>query len=333
MKNSSQHPGLLRIGVFYDGTYLSHVSNFYLYEHERRARLSIGGLHEFIREQVAQQESVEKRFCQIVDAHYFRGRLPAKLAQAQDVLFRERQFDDVLIREGVTLHFLPVTADAHGDISEKGIDVWFALEAFELAVQKHFDVTVLITGDGDFVPLVRKLNTLGTRVMLLAWDFEFQREGRTIATRTSQALINEVTYPVMMADEIDSRGRQRDSSVAQIFVQRVREAGAPSPLPEAVVGATAASRPQDDPQFLLQATEGAIANVNTDKGYGFIRPEGAQTNLFFHFSALQNCELADLSAGAPVRFRVVSTERGPNAVEIHLRDDVSAPPPSDNPTL
>ena len=43
--------------------------------------------------------------------------------------------------------------------------------------------------------------------------------------------------------------------------------------------------------------------------------------------------LADLSAGAPVRFRVVSTERGPNAVEIHLRDDVSAPPPGDNPAL
>ncbi|TDM09196.1 MAG: cold-shock protein [Ideonella sp. MAG2] len=333
MKNTSQHPGLLRIGVFYDGTYLSHVSNYYLYEHERRARLSIGGLHEFIREQVAQQESVEKRFCQIVDAHYFRGRLPAKLAQAQDVLFRERQFDDVLIREGVTLHFLPVTADAQGDISEKGIDVWFALEAFELAVQKHFDVTVLITGDGDFVPLVRKLNTLGTRVMLLAWDFEFQREGRTIATRTSQALINEATYPVMMADEIDSRGRQRDSAVAQIFVQRVRDATSSSSAPEAASTAPA-NRAQDDPQLLMQASQGTIANVNTDKGYGFIRPEGAQTNLFFHFSALQNCELADLSAGSPVRFRVISTERGPNAVEIHLRDEGGLPAePGDNPTL
>lgn len=315
--------------MFYDGTYLSHVSNYYLYEHERRSRLSIGGLQEFIREQVAQQENIEKRFCQIVDAHYFRGRLPAKLAQAQDALFRERQFDDVLIREGVTLHFLPVMADAQGDISEKGIDVWFALEAFELAVQKNFDVTVLITGDGDFVPLVRKLNTLGTRVMLLAWDFEFQREGRTIATRTSQALINEVTYPVMMADQINSSGRLCDLAVDQIFVQRVRETVAHVLSNRARDGsvslpssedALAAALNQDTPHQLLQATEGRIANVHPDKGYGFITPEGATTNLFFHFSALQNCELSDLSAGSVVRFKVVSTERGPNAVEIQLVD-------------
>lgn len=36
---------LLRVGVFYDGTYFSHVSNYYLYQHERKARLSIEGCH------------------------------------------------------------------------------------------------------------------------------------------------------------------------------------------------------------------------------------------------------------------------------------------------
>jgi cold shock CspA family protein/uncharacterized LabA/DUF88 family protein len=330
VKNATQHPGLLRIGVFYDGTYLSHVSNYYLYEHERRSRLSIGGLQEFIREQVAQQENIEKRFCQIVDAHYFRGRLPAKLAQSQDALFRERQFDDVLIREGVTLHFLPVMADAQGEISEKGIDVWFALEAFELAVQKNFDVTVLITGDGDFVPLVRKLNTLGTRVMLLAWDFEFQREGRTIATRTSQALINEVTYPVMMADEIDSRGRLCDHAVDQIFVQRVRDTIAHVLAQRARDDAAPLTSQEDDAvtalgqALLMQSTAGHIANVNLDKGYGFLTPEGSPTNIFFHFSALQNCELTDLRVGLPVGFRVVATDRGPNAVDVYMRDSTSA---------
>ena len=65
MKNT-----LTRIGVFYDGNYFLHVSNYYNYIHERRSRISINGLHEFIRRKVAELEGNEYRLCQIVDAHY-----------------------------------------------------------------------------------------------------------------------------------------------------------------------------------------------------------------------------------------------------------------------
>ncbi len=46
---------LIRVGVFYDGNYFLHVSNYYNYEHIRKRRLSISGLHEFIRHQVGQE--------------------------------------------------------------------------------------------------------------------------------------------------------------------------------------------------------------------------------------------------------------------------------------
>lgn len=315
MKNANGGQDLLRIGVFYDGTYFSHVSNYYLYEHERKARISIGGLHEFIRDEIAREEGVDRRFCQIVDSHYFRGRLSAKQAHAQDSLYRERQFDDVLIREGVTMHFLPVSSDAGGEISEKGIDVWFALEAFELAVHKRFDVSVILTGDGDFVPLVRKLNTLGTRVMLLAWDFDFQKDGRSHGTRTSQVLINEVTYAVMMSDEIDSRGRKKDPAIARLFVQRPKETipvtGIEHPRSAASIGTIEDS----------DTRMGVIANTNADKGYGFIRPDGGGDNMFFHVKSLVDCGLAELSPGASVAFNVISTDRGLNAIEVRLRPD------------
>ena len=85
-------------------------------------------------------------------------------------LLGERVFEDILLRQNITTHYLPMTA-----AGEKGIDVWLALETYELAVYKQFNVVVLIAGDGDFLPLVRKLNTLGTRVMLLAWDFQIGR--------------------------------------------------------------------------------------------------------------------------------------------------------------
>ena len=100
---------LTRIGIFYDGNYLFHVSNYYQYHHERRARISISGLHRFIREKVAECEGTEARYCQIVDAHYFRGRLRAADAEDMDLLFTERVFDDVLVREVVTTHHPPLS--------------------------------------------------------------------------------------------------------------------------------------------------------------------------------------------------------------------------------
>ena len=312
MKTLNRDNGLLRIGVFYDGNYFSHVSNYYLYEHERKARLSITGLHAFIRDEVARHEGADKRFCQIVDAHYFRGRLSAKAAERNDSLYRERQFDDVLIREGVTMHFMPVTGDRVGNFAEKGIDVWFALEAFELAVHKRFDVSVLVTGDGDFVPLVRKLNTLGTRVMLLAWDFDYQRDGEPQATRTAQSLINEVTYPVMMSDEIDSRGRKKDAAIASLFVQKsAAQQDAPRPAH------TSATANETD---LTAVRNGTIATYHPDRGFGFIRPATGGENVYFHVSSLLETWESDLSPTRPLTYTLKPSDRGGmNAINVKVQ--------------
>jgi NYN domain len=172
------------------------------------------GLHEIIRHQVAESEGSDVKYCQIVDAHYFRGRSKAQEAEQRGVLLRERAFDDVLVREGVVTHYLPL-----GPEGEKGIDVWLALEAYELAIYKRFDVSVLVACDGDFLPLVRKLNTLGTRVMLTAWDFEWMdRNQQQRTTRTDQVLLDEVSYPIMMHQVIDDRSRRNDPLVKGLFI-------------------------------------------------------------------------------------------------------------------
>jgi len=109
---------ILRIGIFYDGNYFYQVSNYYCYSHKRRSRLSIHGLHSFVRKLVSAKEDVPERLCQIVDCHYFRGRLSAKEASARQILLNERIFDDILMREGVVTHYLPMSGG-----TEKGVDV------------------------------------------------------------------------------------------------------------------------------------------------------------------------------------------------------------------
>ena len=213
-KEMMNHPDLklTRIGIFADGGFFAEVSDYYRYHHFQKKRLSIEGIRSFVRQEAAKQEQVDMKFCRVVDFHYFRGRFSATEAQKRDKLFAERQFEDVLMKAGVVTHYFP-----RGGGAEKGIDVWLALEAFELAIYKQFNVLVLIAGDSDYVPLVRKLNTQGARVMLLAWDFSYQTDsGETRETRTSQTLIDEVTYPILMHNLIEDRSRGKD--ISMLFV-------------------------------------------------------------------------------------------------------------------
>jgi cold shock CspA family protein/uncharacterized LabA/DUF88 family protein len=300
---SANKHDLTRIAVFYDGNYFLHVSNFYAYHHERRSRLSIAGLHEFVRHRIAEEENKEFHLCPIVDAHYFRGRLTAQEASAEgNRLFYDRLFDDILMMEGVTTHYLPVRT-IQGYRQERGIDVWMALEAFELTLHKEFDVVVLIASDSDFVPLVRKLHTLGVKAMLLSWDYEYTDEdGRRRSTVTSQYLWEEVTYPIAMQAFIE-QDSDPEFPVNRLFVERKRTL---YPMDNIMVE-------MDDEGEIKTSTVFSLKD-----GYGFISyPQ--TNNLFFHSSFLVDTEFTDLREGDMVQFTLTRNERGePVAKDVKL---------------
>lgn len=282
---------LTRIGIFYDGNYFFHVSNYYNYAHSRRSRLSLAGLHEFVRNQVAQEESTDIRLCHIVDSHYFRGRLSAGEANEKQ-LYYERVFDDILMSEGIITHYLPLKSRA-GKKEEKGIDVWLALEAFELAYYKRFSVLVLVACDGDYVPLIRKLNTLGTRVMVLSWDFKYRNAlGNEMVTRTSQDLLEEATYPIAMHEIIDNRVRQNEPLINNLFVpQKVVE-----------THSTFVSVPASDSSLKTSTV------LNLKQGYGFIKYP--PNNLFFHYSDLVDGDFNDLRDSMQIEFIIGKNDKG-----------------------
>ncbi len=216
------HSKLTRIAIFIDGGYYDEVSKYYKFQHSRRARISINGLQAFVRHKVAECEKTEESYCQIVEAHYFRGRFSAADAKAAGKLGDQAAFDDILIRAGVVQHYMPLRT-YRGKSQEMGIDVWLSLEAFDLAVHKRFDVLALIGCDADYVPLARKLSGIGTRTMVLAWDFEYEfRDDKGVKQRkeqrTSQALIESCIYPVMMIPLIDDRSKKDDSIIKGLFV-------------------------------------------------------------------------------------------------------------------
>jgi cold shock CspA family protein len=325
---------LLRIGVFYDGNFFFHVSNYYRYVHARQKRISIPGLHEFIRHHVAEAEGVDVRYCHIVDAHFFRGRFWAKEAEARQKLYNERVFDDILMAEGVVTHYLPMR-QGH----EKGIDVWLSLEAFELAVYKRFNLLVMIAGDSDFIPLARKINSLGTRVMVLGWDFEYKDDsGRDRQTVTSIHLLDEVTYPVMMNQIIDDKTRREDLLIKNLFVEQKRDE-VPTPH-EPFAAPLPTFRPQEATIPQQQASAACQASVACDatsattsqsigerhsgeifalkEGFGFIKCAKCRDNVFFHWSALVNLDFGTLQKGQKVNFVIEQGDKGLFAKDIEV---------------
>jgi uncharacterized LabA/DUF88 family protein/cold shock CspA family protein len=286
---NNQINNLVRIGIFYDGYYFYKVSNYYKYEHSRKARISISGLHDFIRNEIASILKIEDiRHCQIIDAHYFKGRSSAK--EMGEKVQSERIFEDILMRENIVTHYLPLRYSENNVWQEKGIDVWLALEAYELAIYKRFDVLVLVAGDGDYVPLVRKLNTLGTQVMLISWNYSYYNEDGVVSeTRTSRQLLEEVLYPVVMNERIDNESAT--DIVNDLFVREKKEFTFPSE--ESISNKRTA---EDD------ETNSAVSTILSLKdGFGFIKDE-KRNNLFFYYDTLTNKDFAELEIGTQVKY-------------------------------
>ncbi|MBK6551841.1 MAG: NYN domain-containing protein [Flavobacteriales bacterium] len=286
----------LKVGVFYDGSYYSHVSNYYNYVHHHHRRLHIGGLHDFMKQMVAEREGTEPNLCHIIDAHFFRGRFTAREANEKpNQLYYDRVFDDVLMYNNVQTHYLPLK-DMQGRKKEKGIDVLMALETYELCMLKRYDVVVLVASDGDHVPLVRKLHALGCKTMLLGWDFEFTdaEAGEFQYTRTSTDLWNEVTYPLQMHDVIEEGLKEDNEVIRDCFVVReniVRE------------GEESTVVIEGDPDKRHESVVMSLMN-----GYGFIRfPDN---NLFFLHDDMEDAEFMELQIGDPVEFQVAMNSRG-----------------------
>lgn len=178
------------IGVFIDGGYYAKMD-----EGLRKTSgmgIDLGKLLQYIRTEIADRSNIDPNSSQITECHYFRGRFKVFDANNKQLLYTERKFEDTLIENDVIFHYKHLR-EIDGNIIEKGVDVWFALEAYELATIRKFDYVVLITGDADHEMLIKKLKALKTQVILLTGDF-------TSKSATSKLLREESTIHLDLDD-------------------------------------------------------------------------------------------------------------------------------------
>lgn len=177
---------LYSIGLFIDGGYYALIDDGLSNEGRR---VNLKGLIRFIQKSVAEHFGLDKESCFVTESHFYRGRYRTGDAKQSHRLESDRKFEDRLIENDVVFHYKHVYDFADGSVHEKGIDVWFALETYELAMYRDFDFVVLITGDADHEMLARKIKALKKHVILLTWQYD-ERDS------TSKALKEEVTYHI-----------------------------------------------------------------------------------------------------------------------------------------
>ena len=160
----------LSIGVFIDGGYYAKINR--ALKARDRSIIKVSALFEYICSEISMQEGINISDCQITEAHYFRGRFRVKEAYDKHLLYNERKFEDTLIENDVVFHYKhlrEVERDGQTEVIEKGVDVWFALEAYELTwnltdvdmtssllrdeAGQHWELSQMVDGD----PQLRKM--------------------------------------------------------------------------------------------------------------------------------------------------------------------------------
>ena len=195
--------------------------------------------------------------------------------RSRERMEQDREFHRWLNRHGfkVVAKRVSVFRDAEGGVRVKAnVDVELAVDMLTLA--PHIDKAVLVSGDGDFVPLVAAVQAQGVRVTVVS-----TQEATAKGYGSSEALLD----------------------AADDFIELAE-------IEASVTRGKRVSR-EEEGSLVGQTLTGTVAQKVEDRGYGFLE-DSEQRRYFFHLSALHSLEFDALRQGQSVRFEVGYNSRG-----------------------
>jgi uncharacterized LabA/DUF88 family protein len=127
--------------------------------------LSYHPFHAFLEHFISTKEQGFDSY-KVVYAAWHQGLFSSKDTTEEQLRFERNRYHD-LLHAGVEPKYLPMSQKQ----GEKGTDVALAVDALQAGLDGKIDVAALVSGDGDFVPLVRTLNKQGIRVLAVYFTF------------------------------------------------------------------------------------------------------------------------------------------------------------------
>jgi len=196
---------ICRIGVFYDGSFWVYAQH-YFYK-KQIGWLSYLPFHNLIENFIREKEQGFANY-RVVYSGWYQGLHSSNQSNDhQRRIDRNRHLD--LIHAGIEPKYVPMSQSQ----GEKGVDVAMAVDALQVGLEGHIDVAIMVTGDGDFVPLVRALMKWGIRVAVVY--FEYESESR-------RSFINERLLSVCNYD-LNINGLETDKRYHTLFRSLFRQ--------------------------------------------------------------------------------------------------------------
>jgi uncharacterized LabA/DUF88 family protein len=167
---------LCRIGVFYDGSYFTYAQ-LHFYADRQLGWLSFPPFHTLIENFIREKEQGYFNY-RVVYAGWYQGLFTSTQSNDhQRRIDRNRHID--LMHAGIEPKYAPMSQED----GEKGIDIAMAIDTLQIGLEGKIDVAVLVTGDGDFVPLVRALMKHGIRVSTVYFEYQTNKRRSFISDR------------------------------------------------------------------------------------------------------------------------------------------------------
>ncbi|MFX1558785.1 MAG: NYN domain-containing protein [Promethearchaeota archaeon] len=134
------------------------------------------------------------------------------------VITKERKLVDIFLYEGVVYPISPEKKKWYEDLSyksgyhikvsfdkitfneaiEKKIDIQIAVDIISLAYENKFDTAVLVSGDGDFVPVVQKLKDLSKNVEIWAFRYSLANALKLIVDKENIFYLDDILSKIKL---------------------------------------------------------------------------------------------------------------------------------------
>ena len=185
------------LAFFYDGSYFSYAqSHFY---HDRKIGwMMFSPFHIMVENFLREKEQGYFNY-RVVYAGWFQGLYhTGQSTDKQRRLDRNRHLD--LMHAGVEPKYVPMSQKS----GEKGVDIALTIDALQVGLEGKIDIAVLVTGDGDFVPLIRALMKNGIRVATVYFEYETEKD----KAFANERLLNVSNYTLNVNELEKSRKSQ-----------------------------------------------------------------------------------------------------------------------------
>jgi hypothetical protein len=185
---------VLRIGFFLDGYTLKKVNEFYLKYHRYHSRLDFRALKGWVRDYA--MKLFGREGCPVeVEAHYYHP-YERHFDQVEDSFGDgQNRLEKQLALAGFEVHY-----NMPEDVKKMGPNMQLVEDASLYAYYHKMDVLVLLSTQGQYSSLPPRLKKEGIPMLLLGWNFMYEKNDATVYWRTDPGLRELSGYYVAMEE-------------------------------------------------------------------------------------------------------------------------------------